>query len=96
MRVVVAWEGYSTNRFATPTDKNGLTWQLASQFEKGNGNLRSSIGELTKFLTWYKTTHPRSVISLLQLSLDLNGEEMKHQSNPECNEEASEEVIVML
>jgi uncharacterized glyoxalase superfamily protein PhnB len=56
MRVVVAWEGYSTNRFATPTDKNGLTWQLASQFEKGNGNLRSSIGELTKFLTWYKTT----------------------------------------
>ena len=56
MRVVVAWEGYSTNRFATPTDKNGLTWQLASQFEKGNGKLRSSIKELTKFLTWYKTT----------------------------------------
>jgi hypothetical protein len=56
--VVVAWEGYSTNRFATPTDKNGLTWQLASQFERGNGKLRSSIRELTKFefLAWYRTT----------------------------------------
>ena len=56
MRVVVAWEGYYTKRFATPANKNGLTWQLASQFESGNGNLRSSIRELTKFLAWYKTT----------------------------------------
>ena len=57
MRYAVRWEGWTDNsRFATETNTNGLTWQLETQFTKGNGKLRDAEKLLKNFKAFWART----------------------------------------